>query len=101
MCVTERHKRFHRLKMSHNVLTNKPTCCTQIVSTACLFLAGKVEETPKALKEVVRVGYLVRHKHDYEQALKRINQQVRPRCLLSSFHENPQTVSSSSLILLE
>lgn len=31
-----------------------------VVAPACLFLAGKVEETPKALQDVVHVSYLLR-----------------------------------------
>jgi|TARA_B100001540_G_C15733322_1_gene608646 cyclin T len=51
------------------------------VGTACLFLAGKVEETPKPLKEVVRVCYLVQHKQEYESAIRHIQQKVRlPLC---------------------
>jgi cyclin T len=46
-----------------------------VVATACLFLAGKVEETPKSLREVVRVSYLVQHKKDYGSAVRRIHQQ--------------------------
>jgi len=54
------------------------TCkSVQTIATACLFLAGKVEETPKSLREVVRVSYLVQHKNEYDFAVKRIHQQVR------------------------
>mmetsp|Transcript_6859 Transcript_6859/g.17546 ORF Transcript_6859/g.17546 Transcript_6859/m.17546 type:complete len:223 (+) Transcript_6859:265-933(+) len=49
-----------------------------IIATACLFLAGKVEETPKPLREVVRVSYLVEHKHEYDKAVKRLQQK---KCL--------------------
>lgn len=48
----------------------------QMIATACLFLAGKVEETPKPLKEVVRVSYLVQHKQEYERAFRHIQQKV-------------------------
>ncbi len=47
------------------------------MATACLFLAAKVEETPKPIKEVVRVAYLVQHKSEYDNAVKRIHQKVR------------------------
>ena len=47
-----------------------------MIATACLFLAGKVEETPKPLKEVVRVSYLVQHKQEYERAFRHIQQKV-------------------------
>ena len=33
----------------------------QIISAACLFLASKIEEVPRALEDVVRVTYPVRH----------------------------------------
>eukprot|EP00740_Mantoniella_antarctica_P006798 CAMPEP_0181348956 /NCGR_PEP_ID=MMETSP1106-20121128/468_1 /TAXON_ID=81844 /ORGANISM="Mantoniella antarctica, Strain SL-175" /LENGTH=205 /DNA_ID=CAMNT_0023461315 /DNA_START=793 /DNA_END=1410 /DNA_ORIENTATION=+ len=47
-----------------------------MIATACLFLAGKVEETPKPLKEVVRVSYLIQHKQEYERAFRHIQQKV-------------------------
>ena len=55
------------------------------MATACLFLAAKVEETPKPLKEVVRVAYLVQHKNEYDDAVKRIHQKAR---LLFCFRQN-------------
>ena len=36
----------------------------QTVSVACLFLAGKVEESPKALRDVCIMCYQLRHKKD-------------------------------------
>eukprot|EP00982_Pelagococcus_subviridis_P016302 31471-Pelagococcus_subviridis.AAC.4 len=44
------------------------------IATASLFLAGKVEETPKPLREVVRISYLVQFKNDHERAAKEIFQ---------------------------
>lgn len=64
---------------------------SQIIATACLFLAGKVEETPKPLNEVVRVSYLIQHKDEYEMALKSIQQKVRMvllPCVASQLHHN-------------
>jgi len=62
----------HRFFASHS--HGAPANDRYVVATACLFLAGKVEETPKPLNEVVRVCFLVQHKHEYESALKQIHQ---------------------------
>ena len=45
-------------------------CGVQTIATACLFLAGKVEETPKPLKEIVRVSYLVQHNTECQWAVE-------------------------------
>ena len=36
----------------------------QVIASTCLFLAGKVEDTPRQLKDVIYVTYSVRHKKD-------------------------------------
>jgi hypothetical protein len=36
--------------------------CLQVMATACLFLGCKVTETPKALKDVVRNMWAMRHR---------------------------------------
>ncbi|KAL9237805.1 hypothetical protein vseg_012309 [Gypsophila vaccaria] len=40
------------------------------VATACMFLAGKVEETPRPLKDVILVSYEIVHKKDPAAAQK-------------------------------
>ena len=47
------------------------------VSAACLFLAGKVEETPKALRDVVSMAYLLRHRKEQERAQEAIKNKAR------------------------
>jgi len=46
----------------------------QIIATICMFLAGKVEETPRPLKDVIVVSYELIHKKD-PNAVQRIKQQ--------------------------
>ncbi|KAJ8534329.1 hypothetical protein K7X08_007653 [Anisodus acutangulus] len=43
------------------------------VATVCMFLAGKVEETPRPLKDVILVSYEIIHKKD-PAAIQRIKQ---------------------------
>lgn len=76
-------------KHSHGIKENDRF----IVATACLFLAAKVEETPKPLKEVVRVAYLVQHKNEYDDAVKRIHQKER-------FEEHREKVLQAERLIL-
>lgn len=46
----------------------------QTIATVCMFLAGKVEETPRPLKDVIIVSYEIIHKKD-STAPQRIRQQ--------------------------
>lgn len=51
------------------------------VAPASLFLAGKVEETPKALRDVVCVAYLWCHRKEQEAATERLKDKVRVAAL--------------------
>lgn len=71
-------------------------CGLQTVATVCMFLAGKVEETPRPLKDVILVSYEIIHKKD-PAAVQRIKQKVyfayffpfpRLMCLLLFFTSN-------------
>lgn len=41
----------------------KKTTFLKIIATTCLFLAGKVEETPKKLKDVINTCYQLRQEN--------------------------------------
>ncbi|RYR62596.1 hypothetical protein Ahy_A04g020309 isoform F [Arachis hypogaea] len=49
------------------------------IATVCMFLAGKVEETPRPLKDVILVSYEIIHKKD-PAAAQRIKQKVFYYC---------------------
>ncbi|GLJ32218.1 hypothetical protein SUGI_0648450 [Cryptomeria japonica] len=59
------HRFFHRQSHSRN---DRYT-----IATGCMFLAGKVEETPRPLKDVIIISYEIRNKKDPE-AVQKIRQ---------------------------
>lgn len=59
--------------------------CLQTIATVCMFLAGKVEETPRPLKDVILVSYEIIHKKDPD-AVQRIKQRVIDLlCFIAAF----------------
>lgn len=50
----------HRFFLRHSHAKND----RYTIATACMFLAGKVEETPKLLQNVLFLSYEIRHKRD-------------------------------------
>eukprot|EP00250_Pteridium_aquilinum_P006985 c16792_g1_i1 orf=969-2129(-) len=63
-----------------------------MIATACMFLAGKVEETPKLLQNVLFVSYEIRHKRD-KSAVERIKQKEVYN------HERERVLLAESLVL--
>ncbi|KAL6851910.1 hypothetical protein ACP4OV_020095 [Aristida adscensionis] len=65
--------RFY-LRQSHAKNDRRKLISIQTIATVCMFLAGKVEETPRPLKELIVVSYETIHKKD-PTAGQRIKQQ--------------------------
>ncbi|KAG9131832.1 hypothetical protein Leryth_016557 [Lithospermum erythrorhizon] len=59
----------HRFFLRHSHTKND----RRNIATVCMFLAGKVEETPRPLKDVIVVSYEIMHKKD-PAAIQRIKQ---------------------------
>jgi len=51
---------FHRFFSVHSYIKHD----RHIIGSACLFLAGKVEETPKKLRDVIAATYSIKHKKE-------------------------------------
>jgi transcription initiation factor TFIIIB Brf1 subunit/transcription initiation factor TFIIB len=49
---------FHKYAKRNSIIQENPF----MISTSCIFLAGKVEETPKKLQDVISVSYHIRFK---------------------------------------
>lgn len=62
------------------------------IATACMFLAGKVEETPKLLQNVLFMSYEIRHKRE-KKAVERMKQKEVYE------HEKERVLLAESLVL--
>jgi cyclin T len=78
----------HRFYMRQSHRTND----RYTIATACLFLAGKVEETPLVLRDVTMLAYEIRHKRD-PAAAERIKQK-------EFYEQHKQLVLTAERVLL-
>ncbi|KAM9977655.1 hypothetical protein ACTFIR_011525 [Dictyostelium discoideum] len=62
---------FHRFFIRHQLKDHDRF----VVATACLFLAGKVEETPRKLDDVIKVSYMIKNKKKDGDKMVAISQQ--------------------------
>jgi hypothetical protein len=84
---------------SHNPIGE---CLLQTIATVCMFLAGKVEETPRPLKDVILISYEMIHKKD-PAAAQRIKQKMLLLMAFSSVHFDALTsqfLDLSEILLL-
>ena len=65
---------FHRFYDHHSFAEFDPF----LVSTAALFLAAKVEETPKKIVEVISVAFQEKYKRQIEESVSRRLQSIHP-----------------------
>lgn len=54
------------------------------IATACMFLAGKAEETPRVLQDVAIVSYEIIHKKDVPPAQRKEVCEQQKKCVLSA-----------------
>jgi hypothetical protein len=78
------------------------SCWLQNVAATCLFLAGKVEETPKSLRDVIHVTWELKHRKD-EATKEKIKHKVlykEPTLKHACIMNYPDFVFLESLVLL-
>lgn len=64
-----------KMYMCYSFMTVRRIYFVQMVATICMFIAGKVEETPRPLRDVIWLSYENRFKKD-PAAVQRIKQKV-------------------------
>lgn len=64
-----------KMYMCYSFMTLRRIYFVQMVATICMFIAGKVEETPRPLRDVIWLSYENRFKKD-PAAVQRIKQKV-------------------------
>jgi len=74
---------FHRFYAIHQIKDKDK----DLTAMTCLFLAGKVEETPRKLKHVIEIGFKYLHHRDVNQKDKETEEylQLREQVLLHEF----------------
>jgi hypothetical protein len=67
------------------------------VAATCLFLAGKVEEKPARVSEIVQIFYQILFQRQKVAAVPRKDSKVRPTLLSFPIHLSPSTLLTPSL----